>query len=107
MKVTGYEAIDYAQEHALTLNKYTDPTEEARTGLGIAEATEIAAEDPSLIYVEVQSKYVIQDAAGEIVTGGRYDDGRFNSEREAETALNEHLNKGGDRSDYRIVEWID
>lgn len=33
------------------LGKYGDPTEDARDGLTIAEAEEIAAEDPNLIYL--------------------------------------------------------
>jgi hypothetical protein len=52
-KLTGIEAIDYARENDLTLNKYADPTEEARTGLSIEEAEEVATEDPSLIWIEI------------------------------------------------------
>ena len=48
--LTGYDAIDYAERHGLTLAKYADPTEDARTGLTIDQAEQIAAEDPSLIY---------------------------------------------------------
>lgn len=49
--LTGYDAIDYAEANGLTLAKYADPTEDAREGLTVAEAREIAREDPSLIYV--------------------------------------------------------
>lgn len=51
-KLTGIKAIEYAETNGLTLNKYTDPTEEARAGLTVAEAREIAREDASLIWVE-------------------------------------------------------
>ncbi len=49
--LTGYDAIDYAKRHRLTLAKYADPTEDARTGLTPDEARAVAAEDPSLVYV--------------------------------------------------------
>ena len=40
MKLSGHEAIEYAEANDLPLSKYADPTEDAR-------------EDPSLIFVEV------------------------------------------------------
>ena len=49
--LTGRDAITHAAAHGLTLSKYADPTEGARTGLSIAEAEEVALEDPSLIWV--------------------------------------------------------
>lgn len=49
--LTGYDAINYAERHGLTLSKYNDPIEGARDGLTPEEAREIAAEDPGLIYV--------------------------------------------------------
>ena len=52
MKLSGYEAIEYAEEHGLLLNKYSDPVEGARKGLSTDEAREIAREDDTLIYVE-------------------------------------------------------
>lgn len=52
--ITGWEAIDYANRNRVPLHKYADPTEEARTGLTVEEAREIAHEDPSLIWVEVE-----------------------------------------------------
>ena len=51
----GYEAIEYADEHGLTLNKHTDPTEDAREGLSVEEAVEVAREDAGLIWIEVES----------------------------------------------------
>ena len=53
-KLTGSKAIEYAEAHGLTLNKYTDPTEEAREGLSVDEARQIAREDPSLIWIEAR-----------------------------------------------------
>ena len=53
-KITGYAAIEYAERHGLTLNKYADPTEDARDGLTPDDARQIAREDPSLIYVEAE-----------------------------------------------------
>lgn len=52
MKLTGHDAIEFAEVNGLTLNKYSDPIEDAREGLSVEEAEEVAAEDPSLIYVE-------------------------------------------------------
>ena len=51
---TGHNAIEYAKAAGLTLNKYADPTEGAREGLTVVEAREVAAEDPSLIWVAVE-----------------------------------------------------
>jgi len=49
--LVGYDAIAHAEATGLsTLEKYTDPTEEART-VTIEEAREIAKEDPTLIWV--------------------------------------------------------
>lgn len=56
-RLTGIEAIEYAEANALTLSKYTDPTEEARTGLTVEEALEIAAEDPILIWIDAPDSY--------------------------------------------------
>lgn len=50
-RIEGIEAIEYATLYNKTLCKYTDPTEEAREGLTVDEAREIAREDPSLIWV--------------------------------------------------------
>ena len=52
MTLTGYDAIEYAETHGLKLNKYADPTEGARYKLVPERAREIAAEDPSLIWIE-------------------------------------------------------
>jgi hypothetical protein len=52
-KLTGYEAIEYAETNGLTLCKYNDPIEDAREVLTPDEARKIASEDPSLIYVTI------------------------------------------------------
>lgn len=49
--LTGNAAIEYAEAHGLELSKYADPLEDAREGLTVEEAREVAREDPSLIYV--------------------------------------------------------
>lgn len=53
LKLTGREAIEYAREHGLSLNKYADPTEDARQGLAIWQAEQVVAEDPGLIWLEI------------------------------------------------------
>lgn len=52
-RITGWDAIDYATAHNLTLDKYADPTEDARIGLTVEEAREIAGEDDGLIYLDL------------------------------------------------------
>ena len=51
---TGIEAIEYAENNGLGLNKYGDPLEGARNDLTPDEAREVAAEDPSLIWIEAE-----------------------------------------------------
>lgn len=63
-KLSGRAAIEYAQANGLTLSKYADPTEDAREGLSVDEAREIAAEDPELIYLEMDN-----DSEGHVVIG--------------------------------------
>jgi hypothetical protein len=53
MKLTGYAAIEYADKQGLRLNKKNDSVDEARNGLTLAEAEAVAADDPSLIWLEV------------------------------------------------------
>lgn len=49
---TGYEAIEAKKnDNRVILNKYADPTEDAREDISVEDAEEIAAEDPSLIYI--------------------------------------------------------
>jgi hypothetical protein len=53
MRLTGFDAIEYAEKEALTLNKHPDNTEGPRIGLSIAEAEAIADEEPDLIWLDV------------------------------------------------------
>ena len=53
MRLQGFEAIEYAEKEGLTLNKKGDHIDAPVTGLTIAEAEAIAAEDPSLIWLDV------------------------------------------------------
>ena len=46
---TGYDAITIAEERGLTLSKAADPIEDAREGLTVEEAQEVAREDAGLI----------------------------------------------------------
>ncbi len=52
-RIEGIEAIEYATLYNKTLCKYTDTTEEAREGLTVDEAREIASEDPGLVYLDI------------------------------------------------------
>lgn len=53
-RLTGYDAILYAEERDLVLSKHADPVEGARENLSPDAAREIAAHDPSLIYLDIQ-----------------------------------------------------
>jgi len=48
----GYEAIDFKRSNSdAVLCKYADPIEDAQEDISLDDAEEIAAEDPTLIYV--------------------------------------------------------
>lgn len=53
MRLTGFQAIDYAEQEGLPLNKAPDNIDEGRGGLSVAEAEAIASESPELIWIEV------------------------------------------------------
>lgn len=53
MKLTGFQAIEYAEKEGLTLNKAADHVDEAANGLSIAEAEAIAADNPDQIWLLV------------------------------------------------------
>lgn len=75
-RLTGIDAIEYATANGMTLCKYADPTEDARTGLTTDEAREIAHEDPSLIYIDVAAgKCARCGEARELYSGAVRDDG--------------------------------
>jgi hypothetical protein len=56
MRLTGFEAISYAEREGLTLNKAEDVLDEARTGLTVAEAEAIESASPGIIWLEVPDK---------------------------------------------------
>jgi hypothetical protein len=53
MRLTGFEAIEYAEKAGLTLHKSPDSIDEGADGLTVAEAEAIADEDPDLIWLDV------------------------------------------------------
>jgi hypothetical protein len=55
MRLTGFEAIEFAEREGLTLNKAADHIDDAVEGLTIAEAEAIATDRPDLIWLEVTS----------------------------------------------------
>jgi hypothetical protein len=83
--LTGREAIAYAREHGLDVQKYADPTEGARS-LTPDEADQVAREDPSLLWVEVQQYATVGSNGVELVVWG------LGETREAaEADADEHL----------------
>lgn len=52
-RLSGLDAIAYAEARCLKLAKYEDPTEGAREGLTVEEARAVAREDASLVYLDV------------------------------------------------------
>ena len=53
MRLTGFEAIEFAEKEGLTLSKEADAVDDAVDGLTIAEAEAIAADNPEAIYLVV------------------------------------------------------
>ena len=60
-RLTGREAIEYAEAHGLALHKYADPIEGARDGVTVDEARDIAREDPSLIWLDADGVDLVED----------------------------------------------
>jgi len=56
MKLTGFDAIEYAEKEGLTLSKEADSVDEAAEGLTIAEAEAIADDNPELIFLVVSEQ---------------------------------------------------
>lgn len=69
IRMTGRDAIAYAQAHGLALSTYTDPTAEGRASVSVADARRIASEDPSLVYLDVPA-HAVERLADEAVTAG-------------------------------------
>ena len=53
MRLTGFDAIEFAEKAGLTLHKDADSIDEGVDALSIAEAEAIADVDPDLIWIEV------------------------------------------------------
>ena len=53
MKLVGFEAIEFAEQEGLTLNKLADAVDGPANGLSVAEAEAIAVDDPELIWLVV------------------------------------------------------
>jgi hypothetical protein len=56
MRLTGFEAIEYAERAGLALHKAADNIDEAVDQLSIAEAEAIADDRPDLIWLEVDDE---------------------------------------------------
>ena len=56
MRLTGFEAITFAEREGLTLSKLEDRVDEAQEGLSVAEAEAIALDSPELIYLDITSE---------------------------------------------------
>lgn len=61
MRLTGFDAITYAEREGLSLNKFADNIDEAVAGLTVAEAEAIAVDRPELIWLEVTDEEYQQD----------------------------------------------
>jgi hypothetical protein len=53
MKLTGFDAIEFAQQEGYLLNKAADRIDGPQTKLTIAEAEALAIDNPELIWLEV------------------------------------------------------
>jgi hypothetical protein len=53
MRLTGFEAIEFAEKEGLTLNKAADSIDGEALNLTVPEAEAIADDDPDLIWLEV------------------------------------------------------
>jgi hypothetical protein len=53
LRLTGFDAIEFAEKHNLRLKKHGDAVNGASQGRTIAEAEAIAVEDEGLIYLDI------------------------------------------------------
>lgn len=53
MRLTGFDAIEFAEKQGLLLNKHPNSISGPRIGLSTAEAAAIATDDPDLIWLDV------------------------------------------------------
>ncbi len=54
MRLTGFEAIEYAEKMGLAVNKHPDSLSGPRVGISVGEASGIADEDPDLIWLDLR-----------------------------------------------------
>lgn len=53
IRLTGFEAIEFAEKEGLKLHKASDSIDDAAENLSIAEAEAIASDNPQLIWLEI------------------------------------------------------
>jgi len=53
MRLTGFDAIEFAEKQGLQLNKHPDSLTGPKIGLSVAEAEAIATDDPDLIWLDI------------------------------------------------------
>lgn len=56
MRLTGFDAIEFAEKHNLRLKKHGDAVDGSARDLTVAEAEAIADEDESLIYLDISDQ---------------------------------------------------
>jgi hypothetical protein len=56
MRLTGFEAIEFAEKEGYPLNKSEDHIDPAQSNLTVAEAEAIATENADLIWLEVSDE---------------------------------------------------
>jgi hypothetical protein len=55
MRLSGFDAIEYAEKEGLNLNKSADSIDDGATGLNIAAAEAIADDRPELIWLDISA----------------------------------------------------
>jgi len=61
MRLTGFEAIEFAEKEGLTLHKKANSIDEGADHLSIAEAEAIADDDPELIWLDIPANVYYGD----------------------------------------------
>jgi DnaK suppressor protein len=56
LRLTGFEAIEFAEKEGYRLNKAGDSIDDAAHGLSVAEAEAIASDNPELIWLEIPAE---------------------------------------------------
>ena len=69
LTITGTDAIEYARTIGCELNKYADPTEDARFDITIEEAEDVARDDAHLIWASLSTERAedwLREQAGDL-----------------------------------------